>query len=62
MEWISIEDKFPKAGDVIIAKLSGCKICDYMFMTVREGEGLGHIEEWKYADDVNPLYKDKKDE
>ncbi len=38
---------YPKPGDEIIAELAGCKVCDYMRFTVREGEGLEHIKRWQ---------------
>jgi hypothetical protein len=56
MKWYKTIDKLPKPGDVIVAKLDGCKVCDYIFMTVREGEGMAHIKEWCYA--VKQLYKE----
>ena len=51
MKWINVKDKVPLPGDKIIAKLKGCKIADYISMEIREGEGLGHIDSWKYAKD-----------
>lgn len=48
MKWYNIEDKFPEPGDKIVAKTRGCKFSEWIVMTVREGEGLGHIEEWCY--------------
>lgn len=48
--WYSIQEKIPEPGAHILAWLGGCKICDCLTMTVREGEGLGHIIEWKYDD------------
>lgn len=55
MEWIKIEDKQPLPGEKIMAKLKGCKIYYYVVMTVREYEGLGHIEEW------TPLFVENND-
>jgi len=45
--WNNIQDLGPSPGDVILAELNGCKMTDYAVMTVREGEGLGHIKRWK---------------
>jgi hypothetical protein len=52
MEWINIEDQQPRPGDEIVAELKGCKIGNmtYVYLTVREGEGLGHIKRWQYTD------------
>ena len=46
--WHYPPDDFPKQGDHIIAKLSGCKIGSYFEMKVREGEGVAHLEKWTY--------------
>ena len=43
--------QYLKEGDEIIAELDGCKITKYVHMTIREGEGLGHIKRWRYRDD-----------
>jgi len=48
-EWNLTEVNIPKEGDKIKAKLIGCKYTDYIYMEVLEGEGLGHIKEWRYA-------------
>ena len=49
MEWFDPCEKLPKENDLIIAKLRGCKIVDYISMKVRYCEGFGHIKEWRYA-------------
>lgn len=47
-KWYTIQERVPEAGDYILAKVERCKLCGYVKMTVREGEGLGHIKEWRY--------------
>lgn len=49
-KWYTIDQRTPEPGDYILAKVDGCKICRFVKMTVREGEGLGHINEWRYLD------------
>ena len=44
--WYSVSEKCPKPGQTILAKLRGCKIGKFVYMKIREGEGLGHIKEW----------------
>lgn len=55
MDWIKTEEREPLAGEKIMAKLKGNKVYTHIVMTVREGEGLGHIEEW------TPLYVENND-
>ena len=50
IEWHEIEDEKPEAGSMIIAELEGCKAGKYFWLTVREGEGFGHIKRWSYVD------------
>lgn len=49
MKWYDINEFPPNAGDKVIAKLVGCKVGNYFYLEIREGEGLGHIERWAYA-------------
>jgi hypothetical protein len=49
----------PEEGAHILALYKGCKRGNYFEMTVREGEGLGHIEKWCYYDDYHTLMKRK---
>jgi hypothetical protein len=51
MKWYSTEEKFPDVGDLIRVRTIGCKLPDftYVFMKVREGEGFGHFDKWRYA-------------
>ncbi|MCE5319448.1 MAG: hypothetical protein LLG04_19040 [Parachlamydia sp.] len=50
-DWINIETQLPREGDTILARFRGCKIGEIFLMTVREGEGLSHIIEWKLVGD-----------
>lgn len=51
MEWISIKDQQPGSCQDIVAKLNGGIAIQYCRMTIREGEGLGHIEAWLPIED-----------
>lgn len=45
MKWRWPPD-LPKPKQTIVAELIGCKIGKFFRLTVREGEGLGHIKKW----------------
>jgi len=49
-EWYDVSEKMPPVGASILAELAGCKVARFIFMTVREGEGLNHIKRWKYLE------------
>jgi hypothetical protein len=44
--WRETEVEAPLPGMTILAELNDCKICKYCFLTIKEGEGLGHIKRW----------------
>jgi hypothetical protein len=51
VKWIKSSDELPSPDDRIIVKFVGCKLGNYLVLTVREGEGLGGwFEEWAYFD------------
>lgn len=49
----------PEPGARIIVKFNGCKIGNYFDYTVREHEGLGHIEKWCYYEDYQQAIQRK---
>lgn len=50
MKWYDISEGTPIPGVWIVAELDRCKHAHYLVMKVREGEGLGHIKRWRFAD------------
>ncbi len=58
MSWHSFPH-LPEEGAHIIALFKGCKVGNYFEITVREGEGFGHLEKWCYYEDYELLMKRK---
>ena len=45
-EWIQTKDREPKPGEIILAHVRGCKLGNFIVMTVRSDEGTAFIDEY----------------